>query len=276
MIDIACWDMRSQARGAPMWQIWGGDPDVAVSWTVTRQRPELMAAEAATMVQRHGFGTLKVKGGQGRDTDRAALRAIRAAVGPTIEMYVDANSAYPEVEASAYLEDLAELGVTLAEDPCRLLPNRAFERLQRESPIPILVDNGCRSIQDAALFIERGARAVSVKLNGTGASDGMRLAQFAEEHGCAAHVGFMGESSLGAMVALQLASALPGRQRNLPAETSFFLTFGEEYVTERVRIAGGRARLLAEPGLARWVDWERVRAFEARPSSVDGGPQHAV
>ena len=40
--------------------------------------------------------------------------------------------------------------------------------------------------------------------------------------------------------------------------TSFFLNFGEDYVTERVRVEDGRVRLPTTPGLARWVDWERL------------------
>jgi len=34
MIDVACWDLRSQAKGVPIWQLLGGDPEVPVSWTV--------------------------------------------------------------------------------------------------------------------------------------------------------------------------------------------------------------------------------------------------
>lgn len=43
MIDIACWDLRSQVQGKPLWQLWGGDSDVPVSWTVTRQAATAMA-----------------------------------------------------------------------------------------------------------------------------------------------------------------------------------------------------------------------------------------
>lgn len=260
MVETACWDLRAQARGLPLWQIWGGDPIVPVSWTVTRQPPTAMAEDAATMVARHGFRTLKVKTGQGRDVDRAALREIRAAVGPEVQLMVDANRAYREDEALDYLKELADLGVTVAEDPCQLRPNRAFLKLQQASPIPILVDNGCRSAEDAALFLEHGARALSLKTSGTGIAEAQRMAALAHEHRCAAHIGFIGESSLGALVALQIQSALPTRHFSLPAETSFFLMFGEEYVAERLRVEDGAVRLPTMPGHARWVDWERVRA----------------
>ena len=111
----------------------------------------------------------------------------------------------------------------------------------------------------------RGARGGTgygtVKLSGTGVSEGLRMAKLAHDAGVAAHVGFMGETSLGAMAALQLASALPGREQNLPAETSFFLTFPSEYVAERVQVEDGKVHLPDTPGLARWVDWERIEAL---------------
>jgi L-alanine-DL-glutamate epimerase-like enolase superfamily enzyme len=261
MVEIACWDLRSQAAGKPLWQLWGGDPDVPVSWTVTRQPPATMAREAEEMVSRHGFRTLKVKGGQGRDVDRAALTQIRAAVGPDVELMVDANRGYTQDEALSYVQELAGLGVTVAEDPCQLRPNRAFRELQEASPIPLLVDNGCRSVDDASLFLEQGARALSLKINGTGVAEAQRMAKLAHAENCAAHVGFIGDTSLGALVALQVASALPTRGYSLPAEATFFLTFGEEYVAERIRVHDGRVRLPEQPGHARWVDWERVAAL---------------
>ncbi len=263
MIDIACWDLRSQAQGMPLWQLWGGDAEVPVSWTVTRQPPTAMAREAAEMVGGHGFRTLKVKGGQGRDVDRAALMEIRSAVGPDVALMVDANRGYKAEEALDYVQELADLGVTVAEDPCQLRPNRAFHELQEASPIPLLVDNGCRSADDAALLLEHGARALSLKLSGTGVTEAQRMAAMAHAQGCAAHVGFIGETSMGALVALQVASAVPTRAYSLPAETTFFLTFAEEYVAERVRVEDGRVRLPTSPGLARWVDWERVAALQA-------------
>lgn len=214
------------------------------------------------MVERHGFRTLKVKGGQGRDVDRTALSEIRAAVGPAVALYVDANRGYSPSEALPYLRELADHGVIAAEDPCQLQPDRAFRQLQDESPIPILVDNGCRSVRDAALFLEQGARALSLKLSGTGVTEAFTMAAMCQPQRCGAHVGFIGETSLGAMIALQVASALPGRVESLPAETSFFLTFPAEYVVEPLRVVDGRVRLPAMPGLARWIDWERVRLLQ--------------
>ena len=57
------------AAKKPLWKQWGGRQEVDLLWIVTRQAPALMAAEAADMCRRHGLRTLKLKGGQGVDTD---------------------------------------------------------------------------------------------------------------------------------------------------------------------------------------------------------------
>ena len=72
----SCWDLRAQAQKTPLWRLWGGAPEVPLSWTVTREKPSVMAREAADMVDKHGFRTLKIKGGQGFETDAQALKEI--------------------------------------------------------------------------------------------------------------------------------------------------------------------------------------------------------
>lgn len=259
LVDTACWDLRAQVAGAPLWQLWGGDAAVPVSWTVTRQAPAAMAREASEMVERYGFRTLKVKGGQGWERDFQVLGEVRAAVGPEVALYVDANGAYPPEEALAYVQRLAEHGVMAAEDPCPLQPNRAFARLQAASPMPLVVDHACNSAPEAALFLEQGARALSVKLSKAGPTECRRVAAMADAAGCQVHVGVVAESTLGALIGLQVAAALPARERSLPAELSFFLMLTEEYTVERLTIQDGRVRLPAEPGLAQWVDWSRLQ-----------------
>ena len=127
----------------------------------------------------HGFRALKIKGGQGLDTDLAALRQIRAAVGDAIDFYVDANGAYPRAEAAEYVRAIAGEGAKVAEDPCLLQPDAQFVELLARSPIPVLVDSRCASLKDAAQFLERGATALSVKPGRIGITEVRRIAELA-------------------------------------------------------------------------------------------------
>jgi len=261
MIDNALWDLRAQAHRKPLWELWGGARVVPLSWTVTREAPAVMAREAADMVERYGFRTLKIKGGQGFETDAQALKEIRTAIGPSIRLYVDANSAYTPEEAPAYIRLLAEAGATHAEDPCAMQPDAWFADTQRASPLPIVVDAPCQSIADARLFLERGARSIGMKATRVGATIAMEVAQVAAAAGAGVNVGLHAESALGSLAATHVAAAFPRNERNLPAETSYFLAYSAQIVRECPVIRDGAIELEQEPGFAAQIDWDKLARY---------------
>lgn len=262
MIDVACWDIRSQMAGQPLWRLWGGAARVPVCWVVTRQPPKMMAQEAEEMVKRHGFRTLKIKGGQGMAADLEALAAIRSAVGASVELTVDANGRYSAAEAPDYVTRLAEQGITWAEDPCRYEPTAAFTALQAACPLPILVDGPCRNELMAKLFLERGARGLSIKLGKAGGySENRAIIDMAALRDSSVNVGILAETSLGSLAALQLQAAIPRSLARLPAETTFFLMLDREYVRAPLTVEQGEVRLPDTPGMAQMIDWGRVNAL---------------
>ncbi|HEY5635316.1 MAG TPA: enolase C-terminal domain-like protein [Burkholderiales bacterium] len=260
LADNACWTLRAAVAGTPLWALWGGRRQVEIAWTVTRQPPSAMAAECAQACARHGFRTLKVKGGQGLDTDLRALREIRAAVGPSVELYVDANSEYPAAEGADYVRALAAEGVTLAEDPCPLEPGAAFEALQREVPLPILVDRSCASSRDARLFLERGVRALSAKPGRVGLSETRAIAALAAAASARVAVGLYAESLLGTLISLQQAAAL-APALTIAAEQTFFMTMTGQVTATELPIRNGCVLLPDSAALAACVDRAAVRRY---------------
>ncbi len=259
MIDVALWDIRAQLAGQPLWRLWNGTRDAAVSWVVTRQPPARMAAESADVVERHGIRTLKVKGGQGVETDMAAMTAIRAAVGDGVTIYVDPNKAYTAEETPDYCRRLADFGVVMVEDPCAYQPDAAFSRLQTDCVLPLLVDNTCRDFASASMFIERGAKAINLKLQkARGYTENWRIIRHAAAHGVDCNIGLFGESSLGSLAALQLSSALPDGNFNLPSEVTHFLHLPDEYVVQPLTVKDGHIRLPDDVGMGKLVDWEKL------------------
>lgn len=254
MIESACWTLRAALAGEPLWQLWDAGQTRDVAWTVTRQAPARMAAEAAAVCAKYGFRVLKVKGGQGLDVDLRALADIRSAVGGGVELVVDANSAYERAEASDYVRALAAAGVTVAEDPCSLQPDAQFQALQAASPIPILVDRSCASREDAALYLERGARALSTKPGRVGLAEARAIAALAAPRGARTAVGIYAESALGTLINLQL----PGQ---MAAEQTFFLAMREHVSTQLPQVRDGRIELPPEADLSGLVDWERLKRF---------------
>ncbi len=142
------------------------------------------------MIAAHGFKALKVKGGQGVDTDIAALREIRRAVGDVL-IYVDCNRAYAVADAPDYVARLAEQGVALAEDPCPLSPGRAFGELKAKCRLPLLVDGDCRDLASAKIFLESGASALNLKIQkARGFTENRQIAEAAHAAGASADVAF--------------------------------------------------------------------------------------
>jgi L-alanine-DL-glutamate epimerase-like enolase superfamily enzyme len=259
LVDNACWTLRAAAAGQPLWKLLEGTAAREVCWTVTRDKPALMGKESADYCARYGFRTLKVKGGQGLKTDLEALAAIRAAVGPQVQLYVDANSAYARGEAPDYVRRIAEAGATVAEDPCPLVPDAQFEALQRGSPIPILVDGSCTSVRDAELYKARGARAVSLKPGRIGLSESLAIKRVLGASDTA--LGIYAESALGTLINLQLPATLV-------AEQSFFLIMRQHVVTQVPEIRDGRIQLPAEPDLDKLVDWKTINRGQSPISST--------
>jgi L-alanine-DL-glutamate epimerase-like enolase superfamily enzyme len=255
LIDNACWALRACASETPLWRQWGGAPEVPVTWIVTRRAPAQMAAEAADMVRRYGLRSLKLKGGQGRDTDLKVIADVRNAVGDGIELSMDANRAYPPEGIADYVHAIADAGVTVAEDPCAIAPDSAFERLQRECRIPLLVDFACVSRLDAELFLERGARTLMIKPGRIGLTEALEIDARCAARGAAVSLGMFYESALGTALSLQIAAAMRSR-RVLPAEHSFFLLLTDQVAPGEIK--DGHYRLPEEHDLARLVDWKAV------------------
>ena len=265
LIDNAAWQIEAQRAGRPLWALWGGQPAVDLTWAVTRQPPAQMAAEAGEVCARYGFRTLKVKGGQGLETDLAALREIRAAVGDAVELYVDANSAYPRGEGLGYTRAIRDAGATVSEDPCALEADAQFAQLQAGAGIPVLVDRNCTSAGDAAQFLERGAQALSAKPGRIGLSEAREIAALAAARGARVAVGLYAESALGTLLSLQFGAALPAAQRLVAAEQTFYLGMRAQVVQGMPAVREGRIELPDSPDLSARVDWAAVRAHAVNP-----------
>ncbi len=257
LINNALWDALAQRHGKSLAALWHGSSEVEVSWALTRQAPTLMAQEAEDHIARYGFRTLKVKGGQGLSVDVDAVRAIRAAVGGQVRLYVDANGAYPPDQARDYVAALANEGVEVAEDPSRLRPGQWFAALQGACTLPVLVDFDARSRGDAQLYIESGAQALSVKPGRLGLSETRAIAATARDANVRLVVGLFGESAVGTLAALQLAATLPDSA--LPAEVTWYLAMQAQLLKTPLAVRDGRIRLPGMAGVRDDVDRQRLR-----------------
>ena len=263
VIDTACWDLRARAAGLALWQYLGAtDSKVPISWTVTRAKPQDMARETETVGERYGVRAFKVKTGQGFEVDRLALQCIRRAVGDTTALYANSNGAHRSRDVPDMSKLLSDHGVILFEDPCALEPNDAFRAIQKSSQLPILVDNGCRSLAEAKLFLDVGAEALSVKVMKTGITESRMISDLAKARHARVAVGISAATALGAMNALALSASLPAQVRCAPCEETFFATM-QDVLNEPLTIKNGYVELPAVSGYESLIDWNRVSQLRA-------------
>jgi L-alanine-DL-glutamate epimerase-like enolase superfamily enzyme len=152
-IDLALWDLKGQILGQPCWRLLGGArsqvPVYATFGFAFFEREEL--ADAARSWVDRGFRRLKMTVGhhalQRRDEPRLLadviaedvkrLEAVRDAVGPDVQIYIDANCSLDYFHALSLAQRIEHLGVTFFEEPVSQndIPN--LVKLRAKTAIPL-------------------------------------------------------------------------------------------------------------------------------------------
>ncbi len=198
-VDCAFWDLEAKRAGRRAWELAGlASPDGLVSaFTLGLDTPEAMAAQAAAC---RDLPVLKLKldGGQ----DIARVRAIRD-VAPGPKIIVDANEGWRPDQVVGLSCALAELDVSLIEQPLPAADDAALATMTH--PVPICADESCHTADDVAVLAGR-YDVVNVKLDKTGGLTGaLALAAAARGAGLEVMVGCMIGTSL-AMAPAMLAA----------------------------------------------------------------------
>jgi L-alanine-DL-glutamate epimerase-like enolase superfamily enzyme len=203
-IDLALWDRASRRTGRPVAQLLtpGAARSVTVNATICAEDRAGAAAQAAAAAGT-GFGCVKVKVGIGDDAGRVA--AVRAAVGPDVDIRVDANGAWSNPhESLANLRAIAPAGLEFAEEPVHGVD--ALRAVQAASPVPIAIDESA----DEPGAVESGATAaVCLKVSRCGGITGvLRDARAARAAGSAVYVASTFDGPLAVAAAVHAAAAL--------------------------------------------------------------------
>ena len=136
VIDMACWDLKGKALGAPVYQLLGGFreqvPVYASGGLWLSQSIDELQKEAAEFVQQ-GFKAVKMRIGNpsvAQDCER--VRAVRQAIGPDIVLMADANQGLT-------VDHAIRLGRHLEE----------FDLFWYEEPVPVYDQEGCARVKAA-------------------------------------------------------------------------------------------------------------------------------
>jgi L-alanine-DL-glutamate epimerase-like enolase superfamily enzyme len=118
-VDAALWDLKARILGLPLFKLLGAARDhieIYGSGGFTSYPINRLQQQLSDWVQQ-GIGSVKMKIGAHPDEDLDRVRAAREAIGPDVDLFVDANGAYSRKEALQFAEQFAELGVKWFEEP---------------------------------------------------------------------------------------------------------------------------------------------------------------
>lgn len=135
-VDVALWDRKARRLGLPLARLLGAvRPRVPVygSGGFTSYSIEQLQAQLSGWAEQ-GLAAVKMKIGRdpGRDLER--VRAARAAIGPEVGLYVDANGAYSQQQALRMADALAALGVSWFEEPVSSDDRRGLHQICERAP----------------------------------------------------------------------------------------------------------------------------------------------
>lgn len=226
---------------------------VPVNCTIPAVGPEQAQALVAAG---HGCTTAKVKvaePGQSLTDDLARVGAVRAALGRTGRLRVDANGGWSVEEAVEAITKLSEFDLEYVEQPCATVSELAAVRARID--VPVAADESIRRGDDPLRVAELGAADIAVlKVQPLGGV--RRCLELAELIGLPVVVSSALESSVGIAAGVALAAALPDLPYACGLATTTML-ISDVTATPFVPVDGSLSVRAVEP------DPELVRAVAA-------------
>ncbi len=248
-VDTALWDLRGKALGQPLWILAGGCRssvplyDTEGGWLHLSIDDLVTNAEAAAAA---GWPGIKVKVGKPDPReDLERLRAVRTAIGPKMDLMIDANQSLTSAEARRRARLFEEVDPFWFEEPLPAEDISGHVSLARSTSIPIAVGESIYSPSHFAEYLCRGGAGVvqpdAARIGGV--TPWLKVAHLAEAFNVKVAPPFLME------LHVSLAAAVPNAfyVEHIPQLTPI--------VRSRVHIVDGHAVPPSAPGLG--IDWDR-------------------
>lgn len=211
-LEIALYDLRSQALGVPLYQLLGGgDPQLKTDITISVNERDVMVKDAQRAVA-EGFDCLKIKvGGHTWQDDVDSVLAIERAVGQHVALRLDANQGWTPKHAVLVIQTIEKAGVALelVEQPVPADDLVGLKFVTDHTLTPILADEAVFSARQALQVLATGgADVINIKLMKTGGiSQAIEVANLARMHHKTCMLGCMLEAAISVTAAAHFAVA---------------------------------------------------------------------
>ncbi len=142
ILDIGVWDLAAKAAGLPLHRLLGGHRDRIPVYASLRLGRAISTAELpkiATSLVEQGFRAMKMNLGAEASVEAevARVRAVRSAIGSSIQLLVDVNGRWTPAEAARVGRELDEFGLFWLEDPVPLSNLDGMVEVRRAIGTPI-------------------------------------------------------------------------------------------------------------------------------------------
>ena len=277
MIEIAMLDIMGRKLNVPVYQLLGGAmrDKIPICHSVGIAPPDDAARLAADVVS-DGIGWLQVKVPGEPDVDLAIVKAIRNEVGDDISIFPDINRGYRNIKPAINVINAmhGEANICAVEQPTEGID--AMAAITRAVDVPVIVDEGCWSPQDANEVVRRGsADVISIYFTkASGLYRSMQIGAVAQAAGLPVNVNGSLEGGVGNAANLHLSAALEGVV--LPGVITINTLEGREQtrvggvfykddvITEPFEYTDGTLKVPSGPGLGVELDPDKIERYREK------------
>ncbi|UCM87679.1 mandelate racemase/muconate lactonizing enzyme family protein [Streptomyces marincola] len=284
-VEMACWDIKGQALGVPVWQLLGGRANAsdnrvkayANGWYTVERTPEAFHEAARAVVER-GYQALKLDpfGTGSFELDHAEtvrslslVEAVRDAIGPERELLLEMHGRFSPATAIRLARELEPFQPAWLEEPVPPENLKALAKVAEKTTLPIATGERIHDrIEFRELFESQAVDIIQPDLGHTGGIGEMRkLAATAETHYVLVAPHNVGGSVLTA-ASLQLAGCTPNF-KILEHFNDFADAEIKKVVKNAPEVVDGYFTLSEEPGLGVRLDVDAAAEFPQQQAHFD-------
>ena len=266
-LEMGCWGLVAELEQRPLSAVVGGVRErIPTGISLGIQATPANLAERATAAVAAGYRKIKVKIEPGRDVE--FVRAVRQAIGPSIGLMVDANSAYTLRDAD-HLAQLDAFDLIMLEQPLGDDDLVRHAELQRRLSTPVCLDESITSVDRAEDMITLGSgRIVNIKPGRVGGfTPSIAIHDICQRAGLPVWCGGMLESGIGRAYNVALASLA---NFSLPGDLSPSARYWARDIVspEWTMESDGMVRVPTAPGLGVAVDTDFIDSITVRTQEL--------
>lgn len=260
-VNVALHDLRGKALGTSVTALLGGrlvDRIPVIGTVIGINEPTLMAKQAFDQASA-GFKALKIKLGETVAADIDRVAAVREAIGPSVQLRLDANDHYTPADAIRLIRAVERYEPEHVEQPVSRRDLLGLAEVRRSVGTPIMTDDSVATPEEAMMVIRlQAADRIKVKVSKHGFDGAKLIAGMVEAAGLGAVLGHVFEMGLAGAAEAHFAAAMPTLIG--PHEIGSMQPMGvtEDIILETIHAETGFIHVPTGPGLGVRVNWSGV------------------